>query len=59
MEPVLAAEEALSNPSHLVVVFHHLQQDTLPRKLLGLENVLAKACLESSKSGLYKTSTFG
>ena len=41
MAPVLAAEEALSNLTHLVVAFHHLQQDTLPRKLLGLERVLA------------------
>ena len=41
MASILAAEEALSNLAHRVVAFHHLQQDTLPRKLLGLEHVLA------------------
>ena len=37
--PVLSAEEALRDLGHLVVVLHHLQLNTLPRKLLGLEHV--------------------
>ena len=37
--PVLSTEEALPSLTHLVVVLHHLQMDTV-RKLLGLEHVL-------------------